>query len=212
MDINIMRGVEHRLLEVAVLHVVAAAPKEMAGPAIRSLRLTHVLSNVRQVDGGVRHSRTPGGFHICRAVVVAREAVDIQRIVEIERCVGVPVPYVALVAALFVPGNADAEIVQDIPLPDGPDSFPLNVFRPPPIPVGGVHYFGVAAVVALNTGSGDLLGLAEVLPQLRKHRMIDRGVCLLCVSIFQTGERCAFNAILVEGRHDQPGEERQRKE
>jgi hypothetical protein len=156
-----------------MLHVVPAATEEVASAAVRSLGLSHVLSNEAQIDRGIRQSRTADGFQICRTVVVTGKAVHIQRIVEIERCIRVAVSNVASIAALLVSGNADAEIVQDVSFSDGPDPFPFDVLCPFPVPVSRMHHFGCAAIVTRNAGGSHILGLGEMLLELQKFRMIN---------------------------------------
>jgi len=156
-----------------MLHVVPAATEEVASAAVRSLGLSHVLSNEAQIDRGnpaIPHRRWLSDMsHCCRD----RQGSPHSAIVEIERCIRVAVSNVASIAALLVSGNADAEIVQDVSFSDGPDPFPFDVLCPFPVPVSRMHHFGCAAIVTRNAGGSHILGLGEMLLELQKFRMIN---------------------------------------
>ena len=126
--VHVAGRIEQRLFQVAVLHVVAAAAEEVAGAAVGALGLADVLRDVVQIHGGIGHSGAVD-FDIGVAVVVAGQAVHVVGILEIEGGAVVAVADVTLVAALLVAGDADAEVVQDVPLADGADALAFDVLR-----------------------------------------------------------------------------------
>jgi hypothetical protein len=72
-----------------------------------------------------------------------------------------------------------------------------------------MHHFGCAAIVTRNAGGSHILGLGEMLLELQKFRMINRGLCFRRVLLSQLIEGRAFNAVLMKGCHDQTGHESQ---
>ena len=117
---------------------------------------TCCATSLRSTDG----SGMPGAagrLRVCPAVVMAGQAVHVQRILEIERGIRVSVPDVAPVAALLVAGHADAEVVQHVPSCRRP-GFPCRP-RTRSVPSSSASTASPrrAAVVAGDARRGDVL-------------------------------------------------------
>ena len=186
-DVHVARGVELGHLEVAVLDVVAAAAEEVAGPAVRPLRPPDVRRDLGEVHARVGVARPARLLHVRAAGVVAGEAVDVAGAGEVEGLVAPAEADVALVAALAAARDPDAEVVEDVPLPDVADAPALDVLAALVVPVRRAHHLLGPAVVAGDAGLGDLLRLGEGALQLREAGVIDRRGGLLRVARAQGG-------------------------
>src|SRR3989304_5062456 len=120
------------------------------------INLHHLCRMVRGINR-IGYPGTTGSFDIGVAVVMACEAVNIKRILEVETRTRIAVANMAFVAAILVAGDAYAKVVENISLADCSDALAGNVFEAFPIPVGRLHHFGVATIMAGDTCGSYLL-------------------------------------------------------
>jgi hypothetical protein len=148
MNIDAPRRIEERLFEIPVFDIIAASPKEVTCAAVGTKRFADVLCDEREVDRFIRITGAADCFDIRVAVVVTRKTIDITGIGKIEGRITPSVPDMTFVAALLAPGYADTKIIQYVLFADNTYSFPLDIFLPLPVPVGGFHNFFVPFGVA----------------------------------------------------------------
>jgi len=160
-DVHILGGEVHGLVQIAMLDCIAAATVEMAVTAVGAIGQGNALCRGQQID---LRSRVAGGrLAVVAGAVMTDQAVDAGGIGEVE---GLVLPAVAgMAAGAFrpVPLDADAEIVDQVLLADGyrlimAGDMGRSAF---PLPVGGLHEIVSLLDVALQAGSGDRRPISE---------------------------------------------------
>ena len=170
LHVHVAGGFRERAVEVAVLHVVAAAAEEVTGAAILTTGHADSLRDLLEVDsrpllsGLGRKLRVHvgrvagrGGEFLVRAGrVMADEAVDVLRLAEVEARVLPPIAGVTARAARLVRRERDAEVVHRVGLAKRHLALAFDLLPRAPGPVDGLHEIAGLIRVALQASSGDV--------------------------------------------------------
>jgi hypothetical protein len=101
-NVDVTRCFQKGRFQIAMLDVVASSAIEMAHTAILTDWPADALCHKSKIDGGIRIPGISHRLDIGACVIVAAEAIDVQRITEIERPVSPSIPNMARITGCFV--------------------------------------------------------------------------------------------------------------